>query len=490
MLFEPLFAHAQAHPDNVAVIDDRGQFTWKQLATMAAGLGMYLSFQTDQPRVGILLPAGAAYVVSFYGTLLAGKTVVPINFLLGDREIAHIVKDSGIDTVLTVAQLAPKITNPDVNVIDLLQLPQTPPFPITPTFPTPKSDDIAVLMYTSGTAGLPKGVLLSYGNLQSDIEAAIAHAQLKGTHSFLGILPLFHSTGLLATLIAPIHLGSKVVYQGTGFRPNHVLKAIKEHQISIVAAVPSMYGAMIRMKDYGPDDVKSLYAAISGGEPLPAVIREGFEKKFNQPIYEGYGLTETIGPIAFNVPGQREAGSVGRLLPGAEVRIADDDGRPLPQGQSGEVWLKGPMIMKGYHNLPKETAEALTPDGYFKSGDLGMVDASGYLHITGRKKDQINVAGEKASPREIEDVLNQHPAVAESAVVGKKDPSRGEVVAAFIILKENQNPKADELKDFCRDQGMMQWKIPKEIRFVTDLPRSPTGKVLKRQLAEQINASA
>jgi long-chain acyl-CoA synthetase len=356
--------------------------------------------------------------------------------------------------------------------------------------PKPGAEEIAVLLYTSGTAGLPKGVLLSYGNLQSDVDAAIKHAELEGKHSFLGILPLFHSTGMLATLIAPMQLGSKVVYQGTGFRPNHVVKAIKDHQLSIVAAVPSMYGAMIRLKDYGPDDLKSLYAAISGGEPLPAVIREGFEKKFGQPIYEGYGLTETIGPIAFNVPGRRLPGSVGRLIPGAEARIVDDDGNALPQGQAGEIWLRGPMIMKGYHNLPTETAAAITADGFFKTGDLGMLDAEGYLHITGRKKDQINIAGEKASPREIEETLNQHPAVAESAVVGKKDPSRGEVAAAFIILREGQTVKPDELRDFCREHGMAQWKIPRDIQFVPDLPRSPTGKVLKRTLVEHFASGA
>jgi len=188
-----------------------------------------------------------------------------------------------------------------------------------------KADDIAVLMYTSGTSGLPKGVMVSYGNLASDVEAAIQHAQLKGSHSFLGILPLFHSTGMLATLVAPVKLGAKTVYQAR-FSPVGVINAIKEHQISIVAAVPSMYGMLVRLKEAKAEDVKSLYAAISGGEPLPSIIREGWNKKFGAPIYEGYGLTETIGPIAFNVPGAIKGGSVGRPIPGAEVRIVDDDG--------------------------------------------------------------------------------------------------------------------------------------------------------------------
>ncbi len=229
MLFEPLFAHAVHKAQDVAVIDDRGQYTWQQLAAMTAGLGMYLSFQTQQARVGLLLPAGAGFVASFYGTLLAGKTVVPINFLLGEKEIAHIIKDSGIDTVLTAGPLAAKVTDPAIHIIDLLTLPSAPPLTedISSELPKPSPDDEAVLMYTSGTAGLPKGVILTYGNLQSDVDAAIQHAELSGQHSFLGILPLFHSTGMLATLIAPIQLGSQVVYQGTGFRPSAVIKAIK-----------------------------------------------------------------------------------------------------------------------------------------------------------------------------------------------------------------------------------------------------------------------
>lgn len=490
MLFEPLFAHARAKPKDVAIIDDRGQYTFEQLAGMAAGLGMYLAAQTKQPRVGLLLPTSAGFAATFYGTLLAGKTVVPINFLLDARQIAHIIKDSGIDTIVTAPPLSAKLNDlppgAALKVIDLTALPTPPPGAITPHFPSPAADDIAVLMYTSGTSGLPKGVLLSYGNLHSDVEAAIQHAGLKGEHKFLGILPLFHSTGLLATLIAPVRLGSQIIYQGGRFSPVAVVQAIREHGISIVAAVPSMYGALARLKSAGPDDVKSLYAAISGGEPLPPAVREAFQAKFAQPICEGYGLTETIGPIAFNVPGHLRAGSVGRLLPGAEARIVDDDGHPVPPGGEGEVWLRGPMIMKGYHNLPAETAAVLTPDGFFKSGDVGRVDSDGYLFITGRKKELIIIAGEKVTPREVEDVLLQHPTVAEAAVLGKKDASRGEVVVAFVTAKEGQTPRADELREFCREKGLTQWKIPREVRVVEALPHSPTGKVLKRVLAEQL----
>ncbi|HEX8916333.1 MAG TPA: AMP-binding protein [Humisphaera sp.] len=490
MLFESLFANAQRDPNRIAVIDDRGQYTTQQVARMAAGIGLMLSQATQAPRVGLFLPTGVGFAASFYGTLLAGKTVVPINFLLGEKEIAHIIRDSGIDTILTAPPLAERIKALPVKVIDLTQLPAEAPAGVAmPPLPNPKADDIAVLMYTSGTSAMPKGVLLSYGNLSDDVVAAIEHAQLKGEHRFLGILPLFHSTGLLATLIAPTHLGALVVYQAR-FSPVGVMKAIREHQLSILIAVPSMYGALLRLKDAGPADLAQVYAAISGGEPLPSNIREGFQAKFGKPIYEGYGLTETIGPIAFNEPRQSRPGSVGRLIPGATAKITDDDGNAVPQGQQGEVWLKGPMIMKGYHNLPDATRDALTPDGFFKSGDLGHLDPDGYLYITGRKKDLIIVAGEKAVPREIEEVLLTNPAVAQAAVLGKKDPSRGEVVVAFVVAKEGQTATAEALREHCRAAGLMQWKIPREVFVVTELPTSPTGKVLKRVLAERLAAEA
>jgi long-chain acyl-CoA synthetase len=492
MLFESLFEHAGKTPDDISIIDDSGKYTHRQVAGLSMGLAAYLAGQTSKDKVGLLLPAGAGFAVSFYGTLLAGKSVVPINFLLGERETAHVISDSGIDTIVTIPQLAAKLAGSPLKVIHLPEViksiaaaagsapKQMPPLP------QPKADDLAVLMYTSGTSALPKGVMLTYGNLQSDVEAAITHARLEGKHRFLGIIPLFHSTGLLGTLLAPMTLGAMVVYIAR-FSPVATLNAIKEHQISLVIAVPSMYGAIVRLKAAHPDDFKGIYAIISGGEPLPAAVREAFQAKLNQPIYEGYGLTETIGPIAFNVPGQNHPGSVGKLIPGAEIKTTDDDGKDLPTGQTGEIWMRGPMIMKGYHNLPKETAAAITPDGFFKSGDIGRMDENGYLHITGRKKELIIVAGEKAVPREIEDVLLKHPAVADAAVVGKKDPSRGEVVVAFVILHEGQTATSDELRDFCRTQNLAQWKCPREVTMVADLPRSPTGKVLKRVLSEQVN---
>lgn len=485
MLLEPLFANAAKQPNELAIIDDRGQYTYQQLAAMSAGLGIYLAAQTKKPNVGILLPAGAGFVASFYGTLLAGKSVVPINFLLGDREINHVIADSGIDTVITIPLLAGRLQDARLNVIDITALPPTPPAAIAPKFPARNPDDMAVLMYTSGTSGLPKGVILTYSNLQSDVDAAIESAALKHQHRFLGVIPLFHSFGMTAMMLAPLQLGALVVYLAR-FSPVGTLKAIREHNISLMFGVPSMYAAIMHLKNAAREDFKSVYAAISGGEPLPKPLYEAFLARFGVPICEGFGLTETSPVVTLNVPHDHREGSVGKAVPGAIIKIVDDNGNALPNEKTGEIWLKGPMIMKGYYNLPNETAAALTGDHFFKTGDLGHIDADGFLHITGRKKEMIIISGEKAYPREIEDVLLRHPAVADAAVLGKKDPSRGEVVVAFVIPKEGQSFTADGLRDFCRDQGLAQWKCPREVRVVESLPRSPTGKVLKRVLAEQL----
>jgi long-chain acyl-CoA synthetase len=473
-LIEPLFQQAQRQPDELAVIDDRGRYTYQQLATMAAGMGGSLASQTQRPRVGLMLPSGAGFAASFYGAMLAGKAVVPLNFLLADREILHCIADSAIDTVVTIPQLAPRLKDAQgINVIDLTQLPQpTTPLVAAPKLPTPADDDLAVLMYTSGTSGLPKGVLLTHRNIESNVNAAIEAARLEHRHKFLGIVPLFHAFGMTAMMLAPIQLGASIVYMAR-FSPVGALNAIKEHGISLLMGVPSMFAAMARLKNASADDFKTIYAMISGGEPLPAALRETFAQRFGVTLYEAYGMTETSLAVALNTPHAHRAGSVGRPVPGMHVKLDPED---------GEILLKGPMVMKGYNNLPEQTAAAFTADGYFRTGDLGTIDADGFIFITGRKKDLIIIAGEKASPREIEELLMTHPSVSEAAVIGKKDPNRGEVVAAYVISREGQSADADELREFCRKQGLAQWKVPREINIVQDLPRSASGKVLKREL--------
>ncbi len=499
MLVESLLTHAAQTPNEIALHDEGGPRTYEQLAAAAAGISVYLAGFTTRSNIGLMLPAGAGFVASFYGTLLAGKSVVPVNFLLSEREIAHVIADSGIDTLITIPQLAGKFQNDRVKIIDLTELAKAQAAKAVPPadllamaksrLPTRGPGDMAVLMYTSGTSGLPKGVELTFGNLQSDVDACIQHARLQHKHVFLGVIPLFHSFGMTAMMLAPIQLRATIIYMAR-FSAVAAVNAVREHGVSLMFAVPSMFAAIAHLKNAGPEDFKTIYAMISGGEPLPARLREIFQQRFGVTLYEGYGLTETCAVAALNIPHDHRPGSVGKPIPGVEIKFTDDNGNPVPPGQTGEIWLRGPMVMKGYHNLPQETAAALTPDGFFKTGDLGMTDADGFLFITGRKKDLIIVAGEKAAPREIEEILLTHPAVAEAAVVGKKDPGRGEQVVAFIIAKEGQTVTPEALRDLCREHGLAQWKIPREFYFPKDLPRSPTGKVLKRVLVEQVNQGA
>jgi len=488
MLFESLFAHAAAQPQAIAIQDDRGVYTYQQLSAMAAGLGIYLSAQTAKPGIGLLLPAGAGFVASFYGTLLAGKSVVPLNFLLGDREIAHMIQDSGIDTVVTIPQLAGRLKDLPLKVVDLTQLPAAPPAALKPRFPSPKPDDMAVLLYTSGTSGNPKGVMLTHGNLQSDVDGAIESAQLKHQHRFLGVIPLFHAFGFTAMMLAPIQLGATIFYIAR-FSAVATVQAIREHQASLLFGVPSMFAAMLHLKNASAEDFRSIYAIISGGEPLPGALSQAFALRFGVTLYEGYGLSETSPVVALNTPREHRPGSVGKPLSSVQVRITDETGNALPSGQVGEIWLKGPMVMKGYFNLPRETAAALTADGFFKTGDLGKLDSDGFLYITGRKKEMISIAGEKVYPREIEDILLKHPDIAEAAVLGKKDPARGEAIVAFVRPKPEHTLKPDQVREFFRQEGLAQWKCPREVFVLDDFPRSATGKVLKRALLDQVNSS-
>lgn len=483
MIVESLFQHAARQGQEIALIDDRGRYSYAELAAAAAGLGEYLKAQTRQPHVGLLLPAGAGFVTSFYGTLLAGKSVVPINYLLGEREIAHVIADSGIDTVVTAPPLLSRVKDLPLKVVDLSVLPKSPPAALNPKLPTPRGDDLAVLLYTSGTSGLPKGVMLTYANLQSNADACIEWAALQSRHHFLGIIPLFHSFGMTAMMIAPLQLGALIVYMAR-FNPAATVAAIKQHKVSLVFGVPSMYAAIAHVKDAGKEDFASIYALISGGEPLPATLRQVYEQRFGQPLYEGYGLSETSPVVTLNTPQFNRPGSVGKAIPGAQLRIVDEEGRSLPAGQIGEIQIKGPMVMKGYWKLPEETAAVLGADGFFRTGDLGKLDDDGFLYITGRKKEMIIVSGEKAYPREIEETILLHPAVREVAVVGKRDAGRGEIIAAFVIVREGQELRPEMLRQFCREQGLPPWKCPREVTIVPDLPRTPTGKVLKRKLVE------
>ena len=486
LLLDPFLKNVNDQPSGRAIIDDRGPTSYAQLGAMASEISATITRATDRPSVGVLLPSSASFAASFYGALLAGKSIVPINFLLSPQQIAHMVRDSGIDTILTAPPLAEKFTQLPAKLIDLSQLPAG---SLGSTLSRPKAvadDAMAVMLYTSGTSGMPKGVPLTHRNLHTCVEGCIQHIFRGSHHHFLGLAPLFHSTGFTGTLLAPIRLGVPVTFLGR-FSPVATAKAIKEQKCDIVIGVPAMYGAMLNLKSARPEDFAHTYALICGGEPLPGNVRIAFEQRFGKPLYQGYGLSETCGPIAINAPHASRIGSVGRLIPGGLVRIVDDVNRSLAAGESGEVLLGGPTIMHGYHGLPDANRDVMTADGFFRTGDLGYVDADGFLFITGRSKDMIIVSGEKLAPRELEEMLIHLPGIAEAAVVGKKDESRGEVPVAFIVMREGASIDANAIKELLKAQDVPNWKLPREIILVESLPRSPTGKVLKRDLAARLD---
>ncbi|MHC4092577.1 MAG: class I adenylate-forming enzyme family protein, partial [Planctomycetota bacterium] len=343
----------------------------------------------------------------------------------------------------------------------------------------------AVILYTSGTSAAPKGVELTYQNLYRNCEACIEAARMDRKQTFLNILPPFHVFGLTANVLVPVVLGASV-YAIPRFQPAAALKAISEQRISIVMVIPSMYAAMLRTKSISDDALTSIHLAISGGEPLPESLAQGFEKRFGVKLHQGYGLTETSPVVSLCASHAYRDGSVGRVIPGFECRIADDQGRALPAGQDGEIQVRGPCVMKGYYRRPQETAAVIEAAGWFRTGDIGQLDEDGYLFVTGRKKEMMIVGGENVFPGEIEYVLTEHRAVAEAAVIGVADTSRGEVPVAFVTLSADARGEPvgeQELRNFAR-RRLAGYKVPRRIRIADDLPRGPTGKVLKRKLAE------
>jgi long-chain acyl-CoA synthetase len=471
----------EANRSRVALVDEDKKWTFGELAAEVDSIARMLREKVPGDTVGILLLNSERYVATLLATWKAGKTAVPLNYLLPPQELAFIIRDSGMSALVSSqffsqALAAIKPLFGDRGVILMADAADFTSSAATDSQALAYRNP-ALYLYTSGTTGRPKGVILSHQNLLQNVDACGKAGEFDQRDVFLCLLPFFHTYAITGTILLPLLNGCSMVLVDR-FHPHKVLKLIEEHRISVFLAIPSMYRVLAMAE--GGFNVSSVRFPISGGEPLPVAVAEAFEKRFGVHICEGYGQTEASPVVTLNLPGKRKLGTVGLALPGIEISIWDEARNPLPIEAIGEIMIRGANVMEGYYHLPEETAKAIT-NGWLHSGDLGKIDAEGFVSITGRKKDLIISAGENIYPREVEEVLAQHPKVKEVAVIGIKDEVRGEMPKAFLLLHDGMAVEDRELRAFCKDK-LAHYKVPKHFEVLADFPRTPTGKVLKRLL--------
>jgi long-chain acyl-CoA synthetase len=476
------------HGGRVAVRVDNAAMTYRALSEASARVAGLLRKRGVRPgdRVGIMMPNVSEVPVVYYGILRAGGVVVPMNPLLKAREVAYYLSDSGAGLVFAWRAFADEARDgaqqagAEFIVVDEVGFPDL----LASVRPDDEvtgrdSMDTAVILYTSGTTGQPKGAELTHGNLISNTEVARTDiVRARPEDVIFGGLPLFHVFGQTVALNVAVAAGACLTLLPR-FDPAHALRIIAGHRVTVFEGVPTMYVALLHQPDRGDYDVSTLRMCISGGAALPVEVLRGFEEAFGSAVLEGYGLSETSPVASFNHPGrERKPGSIGTPIRDVEMRVVDDADQEVPQGEVGEIVIRGPNVMKGYWNRPDATAEAIR-DGWFHSGDLASVDGDGYFRIVDRKKDMIIRGGYNVYPREIEEILYEHPAVAEAAVIGLPHPALGEEVGAAVALKPGAAVSAEELRDYVRGQ-VAAYKYPRHVWIVDVLPKGPTGKIQKR----------
>ena len=468
-------------PFRKIVVDDFKEWRSLALRYVASHVAARIAATTDRPRVGVMLPTSGLFPISMLAGWRLGRTMIPLNYLLSKEDLAFVIEDAEIDTVITVGPML-DFTGPLPEGITEIRLDRMKFSGLPPRTPRTQleADQPAVLLYTSGTSGRPKGVILTDANLQANIEQVVEWVKFSRHDSMLGVLPQFHTFGLTALTLLPLCLGCQVVYTAK-FMPKKILELARHHRPTVFIGIPSMYNALRLAKSATPDDFSSLRFAVAGGEPLPDAVSDGFHDVFGVRICEGYGMTETAPVANMCLPHEYRPHSVGRAVPRLEQRIVAEDGSICPPGVDGEVRMRGPNVMPGYFKRPDETAAAFDDEGFLRSGDMGRMDEDGYLSITGRIKEMLIIGGENVFPREIEGVLDRHPSVKSSAVIGQPDPSRGEVPLAFVELVDDATFDETALRAHCRET-LAQYKVPREIRQVAELPRNPTGKIMRRAL--------
>ncbi|WP_218081472.1 long-chain-fatty-acid--CoA ligase [Anthocerotibacter panamensis] len=485
---------AQTYPERPAFVTPDQTLSFQQLQQQSAALAGGLKAMGIQPgdRVAVMLPNILAFPIVVYGLWRMGAQLVTLSPLLKSREVAYMLKDSAAKALIVFGPLLAGLQEARVDFPGLVvqvtgQDPAALPFErlfIHPPVLIPEEvapDDVVAVLYTSGTTGRPKGAMLTSANLDYDSAAAVEMVEFQPEDRLYCVLPLFHAYALNVALLVLPRVGASVFLEPR-FVPGTTLKHLVEFHCTIFTGVPSLFGALLNAG--AGVELPHLRLCISGGAPLPVEMLRAFEEKFQAIILEGDGPTECSPITTFNPPrGVRKTGSVGLPLPGQEIAITDPETDAfLPQGTVGEIVVRGPNVFKGYLNQPEATALVLK-SGWYHTGDLGYLDEDGYLFMVDRLKDMILVGGLNVYSREVEEVLYQHPAVLDGAVVGDFDPLKGELVHAFVQLRPGAAVTPLQLIAHCRTL-LADYKCPRKIDILLDLPRSATGKVLKRVLKE------
>jgi len=480
---------AQRDPDHVALRLDDMEVSYGLLDEGSARLAAVLADRGLEPgdRVGIMLPNVPYFGVCYYGVLRSGGVVVPMNVLLKRREVAFYLGDSGAKLMFAWEGFADdaKTGADEAGAECIVVKPGEFEKLLAGVEPRREvvdraADDTAVILYTSGTTGTPKGAELTHDNLKTNCEITRDMFGIGGEVVTLGALPLFHSFGQTCSMNATLAAGGTLSLIPR-FDPGKALEIIERDKVNLFQGVPTMYSALLHQEGRDKFDTSTLELCVSGGSAMPVELMRGFEDAFGCKILEGYGLSESSPVASFNRPDrERKPGSIGIPVEGVEMKVVDDDGNDVAQGEVGEIVIRGHNVMKGYWNKPDATAETLI-DGWLHTGDMAKIDEDGYFFIVDRKKDLIIRGGYNVYPREIEEVLYEHPAVREAAVIGVKDDKLGEEIGAAVALKDGEEASEQELRDFVKEQ-VAAYKYPRRVWFVDDLPKGPTGKILKREI--------
>ncbi len=499
-LIEMLEESARRYSDRVALIFERRRINYRKLTEAVSRLATGLLNLGIKPgeKIGILLSNSPEYVFSYFGILKTGAVTLPLNSFLKTEELRYILEDAGVKFLITssdflemVNQLRIRVKSLEKIIIVGKTISGTVSFeellaslPLK-SGPVLLPEEVAFLLYTSGTTGHPKGVMLTHQNLLSNALSCARAIRISKRDNFICLLPMFHSFTFTVCILIPLSVGGRVTIVASVRPFKKVIRCILVNRVTVLVGIPALYNLLA---DFNLPRLfflfrflNPLHFCISGAASLPVEVLARFEKEFRLPLLEGYGLTEASPVVSFNpLKGIRKPGSVGLPLPEIEVKVVDKNGRRLLTGEVGELLVKGANVMKGYYNQPEETKEVLS-EGWLATGDLAKIDRDGYIYIVDRKKDMVNVRGLNVYPREVEEVFYHHPAVAEVAVIGVKDEEKGEVPVAYVALKEGEKTTEKELLSFCRE-SIASYKVPRRIIFKASLPKTITGKILKKEL--------